>query len=80
MCTCHVCWEPGAFVCRDSLRNYFRCSGKEIWHEWSELRNPVCENCGDGLLDHVRADDADGYAVALCRSAAGTYESPEDTR
>ena len=77
---CHVCYEIAGFVGRDDDRNYFECSGKEIWHEWSELRNPICANCDEPLMSHDTIID-EGATLTACPTAVGSvFEPPEDTR
>ena len=82
MLHCHVCYEDAGVVGFDDERNYFECAGKQIWHEWSELRNPTCIICDDPLRKHQDVVIVNGSTEFLCPSIPGvaTFEWPEDTR
>ena len=50
---CNVCEAEAWCVGADETHSYYECAGARVRHEWSELRNPTCDRCGDPLVEHL---------------------------
>lgn len=78
---CNFCKAKAYCVAFDAEHLYFECAATTARHQWSELRDPICERCDEQLSEHnllvSQADTEDEYVVCPSSLEDNTFVRKE---